>query len=117
MSRVGVSQQQQQQRQGRRQQLPAGVAQRSAKHGPLSEEAQLVGDLQDRRGKRSDRSGRASCSCQFKELRTVTLKPDVTHSYRYCSKAATLYTVTGLRKNKITIWSHKFGRFALGPLR
>lgn len=50
---VRVRQQQQQQRQGHGQQLPGGVAQSSAEHGPLPEEAQLVGDLQDqrRRGK------------------------------------------------------------------
>lgn len=52
MSRVRVGQQQQQQGQRRRQQLPARVAQRSAKHGPLSEEAQLVRNLQEQRGTR-----------------------------------------------------------------
>lgn len=51
VSRMSVSQQQQQQRHGGGEQLSAGALQRSAKHGPLSEEAQLVGDLQGQRGR------------------------------------------------------------------
>lgn len=46
MSGVREGQQQQQQRQRDRQQLPDGAAQGPAKHGPLPEEAQLVGGLQ-----------------------------------------------------------------------
>lgn len=51
VSRVSVSQQQQQQRGGGGEQLSAGAVQRSAEHGPLSEEAQLVGDLVEQRGR------------------------------------------------------------------
>lgn len=51
MSRVRVGQQQQQDGRGHSQQVPGGAAQRAAKHGPLSEEAQLVGNLQEQTGR------------------------------------------------------------------
>lgn len=47
---MSVSQQQQQQRGSGGEQLSAGAVQRPAKHGPLPEEAQLVGDLVEQRG-------------------------------------------------------------------
>lgn len=48
VSGVRESQQHQQRRHGDSQQLPGGAAQRPAEHGPLPEEAQLVGRLRER---------------------------------------------------------------------